>query len=125
MRLITDTQDRIRIVALGGEIDLHFAPVLTSLLKQKTTVRTETLILDLSEVTFIDSRGVAAILAHLRTARREAKTFCIGGMSNAVKTLFEVIHLDKAMPVFATREAARRAAETRQIAEPPRPLFAA
>jgi anti-sigma B factor antagonist len=124
MRLISDTQERVRILALGGEIDLHFAPVFRALLEQPTEVPTQALVLDLSEVTFIDSTGIAVIIAHLRSATRRSNAFCIGGMSDVVKEIFEVIKLEKAMPVFATRIAALEALEQRKIKEPEKPLFA-
>jgi anti-anti-sigma factor len=124
MRLINDTQEATRILALGGEIDLHFAPVLRTLLDEKTAVPNKALVLDLLEVTFIDSSGIAAIIHHLRSATRTSRTFCIGGMSPAVKEIFEIIHLEKAMPVFETRDAALQAIEKDEISAPPEPLFA-
>jgi anti-sigma B factor antagonist len=123
MRLISDTQERIRILALGSEIDLHFAPVFRALLEQQTEIPAEALVLDLSEVTYIDSSGIAVIIEHLRSATRRANTFCIGGMSDAVQQVFEIINLRKAMPIFATREAALAALEERKIKEPEKPLF--
>ena len=125
MRLISDVQERVRILALGGEIDLHYAPVLRKLLDERTDVSSDALILDLSEVTLLDSSGIAAILEHLRSTRRRSHLFCIGGMSNAVKEIFEIIKLEKAMPVFETREAAVEALKQRKIQEPREPLFAA
>lgn len=124
MRLISDTPERIRILALGGEIELHFAPVFRTLLEQPTKVPTEALVLDLSEVTFIDSSGIAMIIQHLRSATRRSKVFCIGGMSEAVKEIFNIIHLEKAMPVFETKDAALEALEQRKIKQPQKPLFA-
>jgi anti-anti-sigma factor len=124
MRLLSDTQDAIRILALGGEIDLHYAPILRTLLEEKTTVPTTAFVLDLSAVAFIDSSGIAAIIEHLRSATRQSSVFCIGGMSEAVKQIFEVIHLQKAMPVFETREAALEAIRQNQIAGPEKPIFA-
>lgn len=123
MRLISDTQEQVRVLALGGEIDLQYAPVLKTLLEEKTEVPTRALVLDLSEATFIDSTGIAAIIGHLRSATRDAKTFCIGGMSDAVKAIFEVINLAKAMPVFETREAALEAIQNNRLARPPKSLF--
>lgn len=124
MRLISDTQERVRVLAVGGEIELNFAPVFRTLLEQSTKVATEALVLDLSEVTFIDSSGIAVIIEHLRSATRQANVFCIGGMSDAVKEIFEIINLRKAMPVFETKEAALDALEQRKILQPQKPLFA-
>jgi anti-sigma B factor antagonist len=124
MRLISDNQERVRILALGGEIDLHYAPVFRTLLEQPTKVPTEALVLDLSKVTFIDSSGIAVIIQHLRSATRRANVFCIGGMSEAVKEIFSIIHLEKAMAVFETKEAALAALAQGKIKEPQKPLFA-
>lgn len=124
MRLISDTQERVRVLALAGEIDLHFAPVFRALLEQPTEVPAEALVLDLADVTFLDSSGIAVIIGHLRSATRRASTFCIGGMSDAVEQIFGIINLEKAMPVFETREAALEALEQKKIREPREPLFA-
>ena len=123
MRLLSDTGDEIRVLALGGEIDLDFAPVFRSLLEEKRLKKPEALVLDLSEVGFIDSTGIAAIITHLRTATQLRVKFVIGGMSQAVKEIFEVINLQKAMPVFETREAALQAIRDQRLAGPNEPLF--
>jgi anti-sigma B factor antagonist len=125
MRLIGDKQEHARILALGGEIDLHFVPVFRALLDEPTGVASGALVLDLSEVSFIDSTGIAAIIEHLRSATRGSKAFCIGGMSETVKEIFKIINLQKAMPVFETREAALEAFEEGLIKQPQNPLFAA
>jgi anti-sigma B factor antagonist len=125
MRLLSDTGDQIRILALGGEIDLHFAPVLRELLEEKREKPVEALVLDLWEVNFIDSSGIAAIIEHLRSATQRGRTFVIGGMSQPLKEIFAVINLQKAMPLFETREAALQAiAQKRRLADPNDPLFA-
>lgn len=123
MHLISDSQERVRVLALGGDIDFHFAPVLRTLLEEKTKVPSETLVLDLSKATFIDSTGIAAIIEHLRSATRKASLFCIGGMSAAVKEIFEVICLRKVMPVFETKEEALEAIEQKRIGGPETPIF--
>lgn len=123
MRLLSDTGDQIRVLALGGEIDLPFAPVFRALLEEKREVPTEALVLDLSEVGFVDSSGIAVIIGHLRSATRNRGIFCIGGMSPAVKEIFDVIHLRRAMPLFETREAALEAIAQKRLTDPNEPLF--
>jgi anti-sigma B factor antagonist len=118
MRLISDIQERVRILALGGAIDLHFAPVFRTLLEEPSGPPTEALVLDLSEVSFIDSSGIAVIIEHLRSAARRSKVFCIGGMSETVKEIFEIVNLKKAMPVFETQEAALEAFDHGLIKQP-------
>ena len=123
MRLLSDTGNQIRVLALGGEIDLPFAPVFRALLEEKREVPGEALVLDLSEVGFIDSSGIAVIIQYLRAATRNRGIFCIGGMSPAVKEIFDVIHLQRAMPLFETREAALQTIAAKRLADPNNPLF--
>jgi anti-anti-sigma factor len=123
MKLISDSGGPVRVLALGGEIDLHFARVFRTLLEEKGDEKIEALVLDLSEVAFIDSSGIAAIIEHLRDAGRQGDVFCIGGMTPAVKEIFALIHLEKAMPIYQTREAALAAIARGQLAEPNEPLF--
>ena len=124
MRLLSDTGDQIRILCLAGDIDLHFVPVFRALLEQKREPPPETLVLDLSQVRFIDSTGIAAIVGHLRSTTQRGVKFVIGGMSEAVKEIFAVINLQKAMPLFETREAALGALDQQRVAHPAQPLFA-
>ena len=121
--MLSDTGDRVRILALAGEIDLHFLPIFRALLREKRDEPPEALVLDLSEVAFIDSSGIAAIIEHLRTTTQAGSRFVIGGMSEAVKDIFEVINLRKSMPIFESREAALEALKQKRLAEPGEPLF--
>jgi anti-sigma B factor antagonist len=123
MRLLEDTHGPIRILALGGQIDLHYAALFRKLLEHKRDTPVEALLLDLSEVTFIDSTGIGAIITYLRAATRVGTKFCIGGMSAAVKDVFEVIHLRQAMPIFETRTAALEAIGDKKLRDPTEPLF--
>ena len=123
MRLLSDTGDEIRILALAGEIDLHFAPVLRALLEEERERPPQALVLDLAEVGFIDSSGIAAIITQLRSATQGGVRFVIGGMGQTVKDIFEVINLQKAMLLFDTREAALQAIRDQRLADSNEPLF--
>lgn len=123
MKLISDTQGEVCILALAGEIDLHFAPVLRQLLDDKSKCECPALVLDLSEVSFIDSSGIAAILVGLRDAEKFGGIFCIGGISDALKAILHVIRLEMAMAIFSTRAEALAAISARKITKPGRPLF--
>jgi hypothetical protein len=46
-------------------------------------------------------------------------------MSEALKDIFAVINLQKAMPVYETRQAALKAIAGQRLAEPSEPLFCA
>jgi anti-anti-sigma factor len=57
------------VLELHGELDLSTCPALEAALERAEQTRTESLVLDLSNLQFVDSTGLRAILA---AARRNA-----------------------------------------------------
>ncbi|HEX8678530.1 MAG TPA: STAS domain-containing protein [Chthoniobacterales bacterium] len=125
MRLLQEyTQDGVDILHLGGDIDMHFAPTLRAVLRAKHNRNCPALLLDLSQVEFIDSVGLAALLEYLRDATDCGSRFCIGGLSESLRTIFEVVGLGKVMPVYADSAKAKAAFLADDVPEPSMRLFA-
>src|SRR3954454_16912967 len=62
LRLDHDAHDGIHVLAVSGELDLARAPDVRTALALAASGPGEHLILDLSEVTFIDSTALATLL---------------------------------------------------------------
>ena len=80
-------------LALGGELDVFTAPRLKEALEEATPTASESLVLDLRGLSFIDSSGLAVILGvHQKLAATEERDLrlIIKG-SPAVEALFETI----------------------------------
>ncbi len=60
-------------------------------------------LLDLSQVRFIDSSGVGAVVAILKGLNAGEKLW-ICGMSPAVDRVFRLLHLDRIFQIYETRE---------------------
>src|SRR5215217_7882298 len=118
MQLHEYTENSIDVLQLKGDVDLHYAPVLRALLKAKAKGRCRTLLLDMSAVSFVDSSGLAAILEYLRDATNFGGRFCIGGVGKQLRGIFEIIHLDKVMPVFADALEAKKALACNRVPTP-------
>ena len=88
--------------ALGGEIDLHFSPVLRTMLQAKVNSQCPALVLDFGDVEFIDSRGIATILEYLRDCADHGGTVCLAGLNATVKPIIDMVRLDTVMPIFET-----------------------
>lgn len=91
------------------EIDLHYAPLLRRLLHAKAKRRCPALLLDVSRVGFIDSSGISAILEYLRDATKFDGRLCVGGVSEQLRWIFDIVHLEQAMPIFDDATKAREA----------------
>lgn len=106
MRLKEATDRNVAIFTLEGEIDLHSAPSLRALFQAKAKAATPALVLDLSAVPYIDSTGLAAIIEYFRDACGFSGIFCLAGLNDQLKSIFQIVRLDKAIPEFETaREA--------------------
>lgn len=124
MRLEEQTEAGVDIIRVQGEVDLHFAPVLRQVLSGKARQRCPALLLDLTAVEFINSSGIAAILEYLRDAADTGSLFCIGGISERLRPIIEVVRLDRSMPVFADAARAREAITSGRLPAVSQPLFA-
>ena len=88
--------------ALQGDIDFHFAPVLRTMLQAKLKAHCPALILDFSEVEFIDSRGIATILEYLRDCAAFGGRIALAALNPAVKPIIDIVRLDTVMPISAS-----------------------
>jgi anti-sigma B factor antagonist len=102
-------QGRIRVVAVAGDLDMAAAPAFERSLFD-TVAGDEPTILDLSEVSFMDSTAIGAMLAVRRQAELKPGQFavvCAPG-SEIERTLL-VMGLDSAFTIVQSR--GRAAAE--------------
>ncbi len=62
------------------------------------------LIVDLSEIDFIDSAGLGVILSCLRRKNADGGTFALCSMSRQVASTFRLVRMDRIIDVFDTRD---------------------
>jgi anti-sigma B factor antagonist len=123
MRLHESVEEGIDVFALEGEIDLHYAPVLRTLLQGKTKARTPALILDLAGVTFIDSTGLGTIIEYFRDASRYSGLLCLTGLNDELKNIFAMVRLDGTIPIFPGVKEAIAALKAGTVRPPDPALF--
>lgn len=69
------------------------------------------MILDLSQVTFLDSSGVGAIVFLFKKLRLEESTLVITGAQGQAKDLLNLLRIDQAIAIFDSIEAYNDATE--------------
>ena len=95
----------VTAAAVGGELDLANVPELERLLAPVMDESAESLLVDLSECEFIDSSGLAALVAaRERLAASNGRRFAICCPHTQVRRLLEVTGLHGAMGVADSRE---------------------
>lgn len=124
MRIQQLRHDNICILKLEGEVDLHCTPVLRAALDAKANAHCPALLLDVTDLTFIDSTGLGALIEYLRDSTSFRGRFCIGGVGPQLRSIFEIVRLDRAMPIFADAQKAREALLYDRLPSVSAPLFA-
>jgi len=96
---ITEQSGRT-VVALSGEIDMEEAPkvrrVLLDSMKQKRDI-----MVDLSQVTYIDSSGIANLIEGLQAARKQKNDLALVSVSQRARRVLELARLDKVFTIHA------------------------
>ena len=106
---ITEQSGRT-VVALSGEIDMEEAPkvrrALLDVMKQKRDI-----LVDLSQVTYIDSSGIASLIEGLQTARKQKNDLALVSVSQRARRVLELARLDKVFTIHADLSTALGAAK--------------
>jgi anti-sigma B factor antagonist len=91
--------DRERVVlAVRGELDMATVPRVREAIDQLRRDGWRSVVLDLSEVTFIDAQGLNLLLSIWRSARGDAWDFALRDGSPPVSRLLEVARLSNHFP---------------------------
>ena len=102
-------EDGLHIVALSGEIDLHRSPELRALLDVHAKAKRAVLLADFTEVSYIDSSGLATLIEYVQKAFKFRGRFALGGVNARLRTVFDLARLGEIFPIHGTVEEAKAA----------------
>jgi anti-sigma B factor antagonist len=107
---ITEQSGRT-VIALKGEIDMEEAPkvrrALLDSMKQKRDI-----LVDLSQVTYIDSSGIASLIEGLQVARKQKNDLVLVSVSQRARRVLELARLDKVFTIHPDLATALAAAKS-------------
>src|SRR6201981_3065555 len=99
-------QESSNVLSLKGEIDLHVSPSVTASLNAMIEKKPRRLVVDLSEVTYIDSAGLAALIEAMQKVEGYGGKFLLAGLQETVRSIFEISRLDQVFQIFPDADAA-------------------
>jgi anti-anti-sigma factor len=67
------------------------------------------IVVDIDAVPYMDSAGLGSLISVFASCQRNGRGFAIIGLSERIRTLFEVTHCDGLLPCFDSLEAAEAA----------------
>jgi anti-anti-sigma factor len=102
----SEVADGMTRLVLAGEFDLSSASLIEDVLKEIEQNRPEVLVLDLRELTFMDSTGLRVMVSADARARDDSRRLAIVQGPEAVHRVFRITGLDDHLEIVETPEAA-------------------
>jgi anti-sigma B factor antagonist len=99
------------VVAVEGEIHVSTAPEFSAMLSATVTGGCTSLVLDLTDVMFIDSTGLSVLLSALRQVTHAGGSMAVVCSNPTVLRLFEITRLDTTFDIHARLEPALAAVQ--------------
>jgi anti-sigma B factor antagonist len=104
MEYQTRNESGVTIIDLDGEIDVSQAPRLRKTIIDLLENNTTPLLINMSDVVYIDSAGLSVIIAAHRKARDTGTPFGLCGPQQPVRQVFHITGMDKVISIFADAE---------------------
>ena len=101
-----ETRANIRIVEVGGELDLSAAPALRAALDRANAARAAQIFVDLTETTFVDSPSIGVLVAASKRVCEAGGRLHVICSNPNVLGIFEITGLDQLIPIWQTRHEA-------------------
>jgi anti-sigma B factor antagonist len=106
----TSDRGKLTVVHVGGEIDVYTAPLLREALDKQVAAGRAHLVVDLEDVTFMDSTGLGVLVGRLKLVRAQNGSMRIVSSQDRILKVFKITGLDKVFHIHDSVDAATAAA---------------
>jgi anti-sigma B factor antagonist len=101
-RILSSSEEQgFRVVSVGGEVDLSWSPQLRKAILDALATK-KPVAVNLAQVSYIDSSGIAALVEGFQQARGKNQRFALVAISSAVRAVLELARLDRVFPIYPT-----------------------
>lgn len=106
-RCDADERDGCTVLRVAGEVDLSWSQQVRDAIL--AALRRGDAYVELAQVAYIDSSGIAALVEGFQAARGNGARFALLAPSQAVLAVLQLARLDKVFPLFGSLDEARAA----------------
>ena len=96
-------KEGVVVFLVDGEINISTSP---DLKKQFEKQPSKKIVVDLEKVSYVDSSGLATLVEMLKRTKLQGGSLSLSGLSDKVRSLFEITKLDKLFVVTRTQDEA-------------------
>jgi len=83
------------VLPLQGEIDLNVSPEIAQTFTELVRSKPPRVVVDLTNVTYIDSSGLAVLIVGMQQVKEYGGKFALVGLQNDVRSILETARLDQ------------------------------
>ena len=103
MEVKSSQQNGVAVIQVTGEVNISTSPDLKKSFEKMPSLK---VIIDLEKVGYVDSSGLATLVEILKKSKSQGGQLALAGLSDKVKSLFEITKLDKLFSIFPNQQAA-------------------
>ena len=96
-------------ISFSGDIDYSCSPTLRQVIRAELEKKPQRMIIDLQQVAYMDSSGVAVLVEALQSQTKGKRKLCICNLQEKVRGIFEIARLDMVFKIFTSVEDAKQA----------------
>lgn len=100
MRIRKETFQDVEVLALEGRLDASSANQLKDAVQELTKEGRVNVVVDLAEVSFLDSSGLGSLVAVLRSANQLKGDVKLASLQESVRVLIELTRLHRVFEIF-------------------------
>ena len=96
----------VTVIALAGEVDLYTAPEFKEALLEAIADGPKTVVVDLTDTTFIDSTTLGVLVGGVKRLRTNDGQLSLVCSDRNITKIFEITGLDRVFAIHTTRDEA-------------------
>lgn len=106
MKIERQQIDTCTVVVLDGRLDAHEVTAVRKTLEQALVESQGRVAVNLAQVNFIDSSGLATLVQSMKRCREQNGDLILYALQQPVRIIFELTRLDKAFAIYETESIA-------------------
>ena len=106
MNIEVKQQGDIKVLQCGGSLDADTVASFKKIAYELVDEGSNRFVVDMSHLDFVDSMGLGVLISLLRRVRQREGDVKVSGLSDEVKTIFEITRLHRLFDVCADADAA-------------------
>jgi len=100
MKTQIDLTGAVCLVTLSGRFDAFHSAEIKNLLLQQAIPKSSRIVIDMSDVGFVDSSALAVLVQVMKHCRQSSGDLRLSNLQQPVNVIFELTQLNKAIRIF-------------------------